>query len=166
MLASTPVTFFHEEQRFRDSWLWMSVLIALPLVVLVTSLAASPRPSAGAIATTLLGGALAVAIFGFARLETEVRSDGAYVHFHGLWPTRRIPLADIAGYEARRFSILESGGWGVHFTMSGIAYNVTGNAGVVIHLKRGKGGRVLIGTRRPAEFMAAIGKAMGARGQS
>lgn len=162
-MAETPVVYFHEDQQFRGSWLWFGVLIALPVVVLITSLAGSPGRSGPAIATTLLVGALLAAIFGFARLETEVRSDGVYVHFHGLWPTRRIPLDDIESYEARRYSMLESGGWGVHFTMRGIAYNVSGNEGLIIQLKKGKGGRVLIGTQRPDEFAAAIATAQTAR---
>ncbi len=163
MLAFAPVTYFHEDQHFRGSWLWLGVLIALPIVVLVTSLAASPARSGPAIATTLLVGAVLAAIFGFARLETEVRSDGVYVHFHGLWPTRRIRLEDIETYEARRYSIWESGGWGVHFTMGGIAYNVSGNEALIIRLKKGKGGRVLIGTQQPDDLAAAIAKALAAR---
>jgi hypothetical protein len=168
MLAFGPVTdpptvFFHEDQHFRGSWLWLGALVALPLVVLITSLAASPTRSGPAIATTLFVGALLAAIFGFARLETEVRGDGVSVHFHGIWPTRRIPIDDIASYEARRYSILESGGWGVHFTMRGMAYNVSGNTGVIIHLKPGTGGQVLIGSQRPEELAAALARAMAAR---
>lgn len=162
MLAFEAVTYFHEEQRFRDSWLWLGVLIALPLVVLITSLAASPARSGPPIATTLLVGAVLAAIFGFARLETEVRSDGVYVHFHGLWPTRRIRLEEIETCEARRYSMWESGGWGVHFGMGGIAYNVSGNEGIHLRLKRGS--QVLIGTQRPTDFAAAMALAMGARG--
>jgi hypothetical protein len=162
-VSAAPTVYFHEDQHFRGSWLWLGALIALPLVVLITSLAASPRESTAAVVSTLAVGALLAAIFGFARLETEVRSDGVYVHFHGLWRTRRIALEDIEGYQARRYSILESGGWGVHFTMGGMAYNVSGNTGVIIRLKTGTGGRVLIGTQKPDEFAGAIAKALEAR---
>jgi hypothetical protein len=61
-----------------------------------------------------------------------------YVHFHGLWPTRRIALEDIAGYEARRYTMWESGGWGVHLRMSGMAYKVSGNDGVSVTLRNGR----------------------------
>lgn len=162
-MNAVPAVYFHEDQHFRGSWLWLGVLVALPVVVLLTSLAASPRLSGPAVTTTLIVGAVCAAIFGFARLETEVLSDGLYVHFHGLWPTRRIRLDDIAGYEARRYSMWESGGWGVHFTMAGIAYNVSGNQALIIQLKKGKGGRVLIGTQRPQELAAAVGQALEAR---
>jgi hypothetical protein len=161
MLAFARVTYFHEDQYFRQSWLWL--LIAVPIVVTIVSLAATPRMSITAIVITLAVGGLITALFALARLETEVRSNGIYVHFHGLWPTRRIALDDVDSYEARRYTMWESGGWGVHFTMTGIAYNVSGNDGVIIQLKKGKGGRVLIGTQRPQEFVAAIAKAMAAR---
>lgn len=165
MLACGSVTYFHEDQHFRGSVLWVAVLIGLSIAVLMVAVAGSPRAEVGSLITAAVVGVLLTAIFAFARLETEVRNDGVYVHFHGLWPTRRIPLADIEAYEARRYSILESGGWGVHFTMRGMAYNVTGNTGLIIHLKTGKGGQVLIGTQRPEEFATALGKAMAGRGR-
>ncbi len=156
--------YFHEDQYFRSSWLWLGVLIGLPFLVTVIAVSMS-RPSGPATVSVAVVGAVVVWIFGFARLETEVRSDGVYVHFHGLWPTRRIPIDDIESFEARRYSMLESGGWGVHFTMSGMAYNVSGNTGVIIQLKKGKGGKVLVGTQRPDELAAALAKAMAARGR-
>lgn len=156
--------YFHEDQYFRSSWLWLGVLIGLPFLVTVIAVSMS-RPSGPATVSVAVVGAVVVWIFGFARLETEVRSDGVYVHFHGLWPTRRIPIDDIESFEARRYSMLESGGWGVHFTMSGMAYNVSGNTGVIIQLKKGKGGKVLVDTQRPDELAAALAKAMAARGR-
>lgn len=160
-MSATPEVYFHEDQHFRGSWLWLGVLIALPLVVLITSLAASPALSGPAIATTLLVGVVLAAVFGFARLETEVRDDAVYVHFHGLWPTRRVRLDEIVTFEARRYTMWESGGWGVHLTMSGMAYNVSGNDGVIFTLKNGR--KVLVGTQRPQELAAGIAKALEAR---
>ena len=49
-----------------------------------------------------------------------------------------------------------------HLGLAGLTYNVSGNEG--IHFRLQSGGRVLVGTQRPAEFAAAIAKAMGARG--
>lgn len=161
MLAFAPVTYFHEDQYFRQSWLW--VLIAVPIIVVLVVLASAPRVDTVGIAVGVGAALLVALLLGLARLETEVRDDGVYVHFHGLWPTRRIALEDIDTYEARRYTMWDSGGWGVHFTLRGIAYNVSGNEGVVIQLKKGKGGQVLIGSQRPAELGAAIAKALAAR---
>ena len=161
MLAFAPVTYFHEDQYFRQSWLW--VLIAVPIIVVLVVLASAPRVDTVGIAVGVGAALLVALLLGLARLETEVRDDGVYVHFHGLWPTRRIALEDIDTYEARRYTMWDSGGWGVHFTLRGIAYNVSGNEGVVIQLKQGKGGQVLIGSQRPAELGVAIAKALARR---
>ena len=114
-----------------------------------------------AIVVTVLIGVVVAALFTFARLETEVRDDGIFVHFHGLWPTRRIALESIESYEARRYTVWDSGGWGVHFGLAGMTYNVSGNDGVRFRLKNGS--RVLVGTQRATEFSAAIAKALSSR---
>ena len=160
-MSTTPTVYFHEDQRFRQSWLWL--LVAVASVVAVISRASAPGMTVAAIVATVLTGALIAAIVAFARLETEVRDDRILVRFHGLWPTRRIPLKDIEDYEARRYTLWESGGWGVHFTMRGIAYNVRGNDGVVFRLKKGSGGPVLVGTQRPGEFAEAVRRALANR---
>jgi hypothetical protein len=158
-VSAAPTVYFHEDQRFRGSMLWTLSAICLGAAIVV-AVAAAPREPGVA----LLTAAILLAVLGLflvARLETEVRSDSVYVRFHGLWPTRRIPLDDIAGFAARRYTMWESGGWGVHLTMSGMAYNVSGNDGVIFTRKRG--GRILVGTQKPDEFAAAIAKALEAR---
>jgi hypothetical protein len=160
MLPFAVVTYFHEEQRFRDSWIW--VAIAVPMVFAVLALLATPGAPASA-AIAVVGVAVAVAaLIGIARLETTVTDDAVLVMFHGLWPTRRIKLDDIAEYAPMRYGMWDSGGWGIHFGLAGLTYNVSGNEGIHFRLKGG--GRVLVGTQRPGEFAEAIAKAMAARG--
>jgi hypothetical protein len=62
-----------------------------------------------------------------------------------------------------RYAIWDSGGWGIHFGLAGMTYNVSGNQGV--HFRLTNGGRVLIGTQRPDAFAAAVAKAIAARGR-
>ena len=157
MLAFRPVTYFHEEQRFRDSWLWLVVLIAF--VAAVSLLVAAPRPPARGLIVAIGVGAGAVLI-GLAHLETTVTSDAIVVTFHGLWQTRRIALSDISKYAPMHYAIWDSGGWGIHFGFAGLTYNVSGNEGVHFRLKSGS--QVLIGTQRPAELVSAIATAMAA----
>jgi hypothetical protein len=160
MLAFAPVTYFHEEQRFRESWLWL--LLAIPFAIAVWALLVTPgAPRIGRIAVVLV--TLAVwTLFALARLETTVTADAVVVRFHGLWPTRRIKLDDVAEYAPMHYTMWDSGGWGVHLGLAGITYNVSGNDGIHFRLKRG--GQALVGTQRPAEFAAAIAKAMAASG--
>ncbi len=151
--------YFHEDQHFRGSLLWTLSALMLGAAVVVVAAATPREPLAGAATVVILS--LVLALFLFARLETEVRSDVVLVQFHGLWPTRRVPLDDIAGFEARRYTMWESGGWGVHLTMSGMAYNTSGNDGVFFTLTNGR--KILVGTQRPQEFAAAVAKALEAR---
>ena len=157
-----PNVLFHEEQYFRRSWLW--VLIAVPVFVAAMASAASAQVTLWSLLVTLVVGALVAALFAYARLETEVRTDAVVIRFHGLWPTRTIPFADIEGVEARSYSIWDSGGWGVHLTFGGMAYNVSGNQGVFIHLR--KGSRVLVGSQRADELARAIHQALAAPGSA
>ena len=108
---------------------------------------------------TIIGAAVALLI-GLARLETTVTTDAVVVTFHGLWPTRRIRLDDIAEYAPMHYGMWDSGGWGIHFGLAGLTYNVSGNDG--IHFRLTRGSQVLVGTQRPVELAAAIAKAMGA----
>jgi len=160
MLAFGPVTYFREEQRFRESWLWLA--IAVPVAFAVWALLTTPgAPVSAAIA--VVGVAVAVAaLFGIARLETTVTDEAVVVRFHGLWPTRRIALADVAEYAPMHYGMFDSGGWGVHLGLAGMTYNVSGNEGVHFILK--SGAKVLVGTQRPAELAAAVAKAIGTRG--
>jgi hypothetical protein len=152
--------YFREEQRFRESWLWL--VIAIPMAFAIWAVLVTPGAPASA-AIAVVGVTIAVAaLFGFAFLETTVTADAVIVKFHGLWPTRRIKLDDIAEYAPMRYTMWDSGGWGVHFGLAGLTYNVSGNEGVHFRLK--KGSQVLVGTQRPADLAASIAKAMAARG--
>ena len=160
MLAFARVTYFHEEQRFRESWLW--AVIAIPIVVVLVTVAAAPRGDPLAILIGIGVSALIAALFGLARLETTVSDKSVIVAFHGLWPTRRIELDEIDDYAPMRYGMWDSGGWGVHLGLAGMTYNVSGNDGIHFRLKDRR--QVLVGTQHPAAFAAGIAKAMAARG--
>ena len=159
MLAFAAVTYFHEEQRFRESWLWLA--IAIPIAFAIWILLATPGVPSSSVAVVAAVGIAVGALFLLARLETTVNGDSVVVRFHGLWPTRRIRLDEIAEYAPMRYSMWDSGGWGVHLGLAGMTYNVSGNDGVQFRLKNGR--RVLVGTQRPAEFAGAVAKAMATR---
>jgi len=158
MLAFRPMTYFREEQRFRESWLWLG--IAIPIAFALWALLVTPGTPVSAV-IALIGVAIAVAaLFGLAYLETTVTDDAVIVKFHGLWPTRRVKLDDIADYAPMHYSMWDSGGWGVHFGLAGLTYNASGNEGV--HFRLTNGAQVLVGTQRPAELASAIAKSMAA----
>ena len=158
MLAFAPMTYFREEQRFRESWLWLA--IAIPIAIVVWALLTTPATPLSASVIVVLVGVAVGALLGFATLETTVTDAAVVVMFHGIWPTRRIKLDDIAEYAPMHYTMWDSGGWGVHFGLAGMTYNVSGNEGIHFQLK--DGGRVLVGTQRSGELTAALAKAIGA----
>lgn len=158
---------FRERQRFRQFWLW----------ALVLGLAAVFW--AGFVYQVLLGGAfgnrpvsdiqlsIMLALLGFGMpfffywmsLTTKVKPGVLtvrFVPFH-MKPVR-IPLHTIRNYERVTYDpIGDYGGWGIRWTPKGKAYSIAGREGVLLHFYNQK--PILIGTRRPAELLSAIGEA-------
>ncbi|SEU11247.1 hypothetical protein SAMN04488694_1499 [Natrinema hispanicum] len=139
-------TAFREVQRFRQRWLW-SLLGGISLLMLVLG----PISWGGLIVI----GATAALLYSL-RLQTEVRADGIYIK---MWPLhrsfRRITWSEIERYEPRQYRPLrEFGGWGIRWAPGKLAYNVSGNRGVWI--ERTNGRAVLIGSKRPEDFVRAI----------
>ncbi len=159
-----PTVYFYEEQRFRQPWVWLLVLI--PAAASVIALLAKPGPTSLVGFGLLILPLLILFLFGLwlftMDLETTVRSDVIVVQFHELWPTRVIRYEDIARYEPRAYRpLIDYGGWGVRFGMAGMAFNVSGKAGVLFRFN--DGGRLMVGSQRPGELAAAIGRAMASR---
>ncbi|MDP9265026.1 MAG: hypothetical protein M3O91_02740 [Chloroflexota bacterium] len=150
--------YFHEQQRFRQSWLWVVIVVPVLVAFVIAVVSPSRETTIIGVAVPLVTAALLAMLFAFVNLETTVTPSDITVSFHGLWPTRRIRYDEIEGYESRSYGILDSGGWGVHFGLAGMTYNVSGNRGVAFALRGGR--LVLIGTQRPDEFVAAVGRAM------
>lgn len=68
----------------------------------------------------------------------------------------QIPLTEIQSAEVTRTRFLE--GWGIHLTMRGWLYNVSGYQAVLIKKKLGR--QILLGTDQPDELCAAINNAL------
>jgi hypothetical protein len=112
------------------------------------------------LALLLVGGGSVLLVSGIsylfyaARLVTEVRPDALYLRFFPL-TQRTIPWSDIASCRARTYRpIREYGGWGVRFGRGGMAYNVSGDRGVQLELRRGR--PLLVGSLRAEQLAAAI----------
>jgi hypothetical protein len=167
-MGGNPVPF-HEEQRFRQVWLWV-MLVAVQTAVLGPLLFGivgqlvfgepfGTRPASDA--ALALGGTAAVLFCGaltwlFLAMALRITVDGGgiLVRFRPFL-TRRLSFGDIADCVARRYRpILEFGGWGIRVGWRKRAYNVSGNLGVQLVLRDGR--RVLLGSQRPAELAAAI----------
>jgi uncharacterized membrane protein len=162
---------FREVQRFHQPWLWVLIIVCAAGLIglfgygmvqqLVFGEPWGDRPmSDTALAVTgtftILFGIGMLALFASTRLITEVRTDGLYIRFFPPHLSfRRIPLEDLAGFEARSYSPMrEYGGWGIKSGCGGRAYNVSGDRGVRIDYTNG--GHILIGSQRADELAQAI----------
>jgi len=155
---------FREDQRFRQWWLLALLLVPVApfaygmyvQLVLGRKWGTKPISEAGLLVVGVL--VLGVPVwFWFLRLITEVHDDAVHVHFIPLWRKRIIPIRDIRTAVAVTYRPLRDyGGWGIRWGPRGQAYNVSGDRGVQLELANGK--RLLIGSQRPEELEAAIGR--------
>src|SRR6185437_4160602 len=97
-------------------------------------------------------------LFSVLRLDTEIREDGVYVRFFPLRVNfRKYPWEDIEKIFVRKYRpLLEYGGWGIRFSLSGNgrALNVSGNKGIQLVLPNNA--KLLIGTNKPEEAALAL----------
>ncbi|NOQ68213.1 hypothetical protein GQ568_02115 [Patescibacteria group bacterium] len=165
-MAKENETTFHEEQQFRQAWVW--VILILPTVILwyiaIQELVfGNPigNSSASEEMTFVfwLGfGVLFPLFFYKLKLITQVRQDGLYIKFVPVhFSFKKIQLDNLEKHYVRIYdSIGEYGGWGIRCGLfrHGRAYNVSGDRGVQLEFKDKK--RLLIGSQKPEQLDSAI----------
>lgn len=164
---------FHEEQRFKQWWLWLIIVFTLlaiivPLVNAITEEQAQLNSSDtarliiyGALAVLLLTTVLIVMLF--IKLKTKITGNGIYVtYFPFVRKWKKFPVQEINKYEIRRYrAMLEYGGYGMKKRRkAGEAYSISGKIGLQLYLKNGK--KILIGTQKKQAIEYAMVKLMGA----
>lgn len=154
ILDQRDEVIYFERQRFRQIWVWFCILIGptVALWLLISEMfnilinGANPGDILIPLAIFLIIGVMFPLLFYITGLDTQVRKDGLYIRFkpiHLSWVIFR--FADMKSAEAVTYNPLrEYGGWGIRYGGKGKAYNVSGNKGVMINLK--KGNSVLIGS--------------------
>lgn len=160
---------FREVQQFRQWWLWLLIAPG-PIVIWYRTfrhliLGSNSLPSGLQLLSWMVGGVGLPLLLYSVRLVTEVRNDGLYLRFFPFhFSFLRFPVDGIRGYAAKTYSpIGEYGGWGIRYGSNGKAYNVSGNRGIQLELDEGK--RILVGSQRPLEFLAAL-RSLGTASQS
>ena len=164
-------TYFKEEQRFRQPWLiifliLVSILLWIGIIERIFfgyKFGNKPAPDWIIILIWLAFG-IGLPVFFFSiKLITEVRYDGIYLRFFPIHRKFKVyPYDEIEKYEVRTYRpIYEYGGWGIRYGFKGRAYNVYGNKGIQLIFKNKK--KLLIGSQKAEEFYNAIRKASGSR---
>jgi hypothetical protein len=173
-------TFFREDQKIKPGLAW---LIMFPVFALMNTLFGiglyqqislgkpwgdEPMSDEGLILTTGLVNLILIGIL-FLMLKVkmilEIRESGlCYRFLPFIWKEKKISREEIDRYEVRQYKpIQEYGGWGFRqrsrrFRNAGLAYNVSGNIGLQLHLKNGK--KILFGTQRKDAIGSAMNKLM------
>ncbi len=154
---------FSENQRFRQLWLRSTIMIPIlvPLFVLIYRMSNSrPIPDLSVLVSAITFGIALFILFSIMELRTRVTQSAIYVMFfpfHTKW--LRFPIEEVASFSSIKYNpIIEYGGWGIRFGVNGKVYNVSGILGVRLVFKNDK--KLLIGSRVPDQFAAAIQNAM------
>jgi len=161
-MVSEP-SLYHEEQHFRQWWLWTLVLAIAALgwwsfiqqVLFGRPFGNNPAPDWGVWLLWLVIGLGLPLLFRRLKLVLEVTRGEVVVRFSPL-SVRVIPFAEIGGLEVREYNaVMEYGGWGIKgWSRRKMAYNVSGNRGVELTLCDGR--RIMLGSQRPDELAEAI----------
>lgn len=155
---------FIEEQKFRQSWLFIGLAIAF-VVVTIPIVKDWNTISQGSFLEMLndLGGILVIlfvfALFNFFKLKTRIDEKGIYYQylpFH--FSYRFIPWEAISKCYVRNYNaIFEYGGWGMKFSFrksKGKSFTVKGSNGLQLELMDGK--KILIGTQKKEEIRRTL----------
>ncbi|NLF38566.1 hypothetical protein GX586_03930 [bacterium] len=108
----------------------------------------------------IVAGIMAVTGVMFSTLTIEIAGDSLRWRFGPGLIRFREPLGGIARAEPTRTSFWC--GWGIHLTLRGWLYNVSGFDAVLVTRKNGR--TFLLGTDEPEKLSAAINEAAGGRG--
>lgn len=164
-------TFFFEQQRMRQLWLWIVAAAGSLALFSITGYMLYRRLVLGdhlgntdmstvelvifSLFTVAIGIGLPWLLYS---MHLTVWVSEEYVHIRYFpFIRKRIPLRHIAHAGVRTYHpILEYGGWGIRMSLRGRgwAFNVSGNQGVQLYFKSGK--RLLIGSQKAGELLKAI----------
>ena len=166
--VSTPPStlnqpIYHEEQRFRQWWVWVLVVAPAALawwpfiqqIIGGEPVGQNPAPDWVVWLLWLFIGLGLPFLFGLLCLVVEVTDAEVLIRYRP-FSRRVIALADIQQVQARQYNaVKEYGGWGVKgWSKDKMAYNVSGDWGAELTLKDGR--RVMLGSQRADELAAAI----------
>ena len=156
---------FEENQKFTQSWLMIIIGISLlvPLVLILKEWSEKADTSYQENLDLIITlGIMCVAIIPIIIMKLKTRIDNLGIHyqffpFHMKY--RVITWEEIEKVYVRKYdAITEYGGWGLKgglfYKKRGIAYNVSGNIGIQIVLKKGK--KILIGTKQEEKVKQAL----------
>lgn len=118
---------------------WVTVLVAVIVVLSAVLLAASGSGWRSVLAVSLVGAGTAAATFALTRVEVIVDASGLRVRSQRLPVTvLRVAAADVLGVQATGLDPMAWGGWGLRWLPGSTAYIGSGGPGIVVHRRSGR----------------------------
>jgi hypothetical protein len=155
---------FQEVQTFRQPFLWIIVLALACMawwagfqqLILKKPFGSKPTPDALMLLLWIVIGIALPLLILRARLITAVGSPGIFyrfIPFHRSW--KWIPFKEIKSCQVHTFRpLLDYGGWGIRYGVTGKAYIVKGTRGILITFFNGR--RLLFNSQKPEMMFRAI----------
>ncbi len=154
---------YNETQKFNSPLVWFIVGIAVIGGIVALYLPAGQKEELTLIPKLFIISALIILIimFFYGYLKTNINDTGIIIEMRILFRFgRTIRWDDIGSVKVDKYRpILEFGGWGYRIGWKGVAYNCSGNDGLIIILKNGR--KFVVGTQKPDElrrFLSENGK--------
>jgi hypothetical protein len=158
---------YSEEQKFKQWWLWLLLICLNGIFVYGIYQQIVEKETFGDNPTSDSGlyfgfglMLLLTAMFGFIKLQTQIKSDGLYVRFYPFRiQYRKYTWDQLNKLYVRKYSpITEYGGWGIRYGLfgAGKALNVSGNQG--LQLVTTNNSALLIGTNKPEQLKDVLTK--------
>lgn len=164
---------YKEVQKFSQPWLWIGLIISGMIttgifgsgiyrqVILGHPFGNHPMSNNGLIAASVLVAFVFLSVATLlliARLTTIIDGAGIAFRFFPFQVSfRRIDWDEVETSEVVTYNpVRDYGGWGVKSGKKGKAFNVCGDKGLALHLKKGK--NILIGTQKDREMRDFLAK--------
>ena len=139
------------EHTQRGTVILAALLIAAAICSALATLAPAPP-----FVVPMVFGVFVVCAYMFSSLTIQITGRTLCWYFGPGLFRKKILLSDIRGAEVARTRLIH--GWGIHRTIRGWRYNVSGFAAVAVRLDAGQ--EILLGTDEPERLRAAILRAL------
>ncbi len=159
--------YFKETQHFNQWWIWMIIAFSCGIwvwqfvqqIIMGKPFGNEPATNVGVILIGIIP-VVILLLFRLLKLETIIDETGVKCRFMPFQRQYKTFLpADIVRYEVKKYNpIMDYGGWGIRYGRKGKAFNVRGNMGLYLELRKNK--NFLIGTQTPDSLRHAMGKLM------
>ncbi|MGD9580471.1 MAG: hypothetical protein AB7V50_03800, partial [Vampirovibrionia bacterium] len=146
-------------EQLHWKFLLFDIICAASYALLMYQILSSPVGTLNLIMLNLIGFAILIFYFNFRVLKVKVTSE--YIEAsYGIF-FKRVPLKSIESIVVKKYTFLDTSGWGIRFRYSGgLTYNIFGddnNAVLISYInKKNKKDSLMISSKNPAQIVDIV----------